>query len=56
VRGMLLREGVGLLGSQRCSEAADLTANRDEGSMRLENDPLNRRVNMKHDESLSCWF
>lgn len=52
MRGVLLREGVGLLWRQRSSGAADLAANCNEPACRLEDDPLNRRVATKHDESL----
>lgn len=47
--GVLLREGVGLLRRERRGSAADFTANRDDGARRLEDDPLNSRMTVKHD-------
>lgn len=49
MRGVLLREGVGLLRCQRRGSAADLAPDRDDGARRLEDDPLNRGVTTDHE-------
>lgn len=53
MRGMLLREGVGLLRRQRGGGAAHLASDRDDGSRRLEDDPLDGRVTTEHGRRVS---
>jgi len=49
MRGVLLRERVGLLRRERSGGAADQAADRDAATHRLEDDPLNARMTVKHD-------